>query len=356
MGKKKKVCMVVQNPMVKGGIAAVVNGYRNSILEQEFNIRYVESYKDGRKFTKLLKAIIGYLHFARLLLLEKIELVHIHSSFGPSFYRKLVFIYMANWFNKPVINHCHGADFDSFYLNASDRKKRMIERIYDKCTVIIALSDEWKERLSMIVSPEKIIVIENYSTIHEDAIKYKVKKEMNQQILFLGEIGQRKGCYDIPDVVEKVVEKFPDAKFVLGGSGDIDQIKSLLIKKGIEKNVLFTGWVRGQEKDKLLRESDIFFLPSYNEGMPMAILDAMGYGLPIVSTLVGGIPKIVKEGKNGYLCKPGNTQELSDALIKLLNDESACKRYSNSSGEIVKQKYSLEKHINQLIKLYKNNF
>lgn len=356
MEKKKKVCMIVQNPMVKGGISAVVNGYRNSILEQEFNIKYVESYKDGRKFTKLLKAVTGYLHFSKVLFLEKIELVHIHSSFGPSFYRKLVFIYMANWFNKPVINHCHGADFDSFYINASDRKKRMIERIYGKCNVIIALSDEWKERLSMIVSPEKIIVIENYSTIHEDAIKYKVNKEMTQQILFLGEIGQRKGCYDIPEVVEKVVEKFPDAKFVLGGTGDIDQVKNLLIKKGIEKNVLFTGWVRGQEKDKLLRESDIFFLPSYNEGMPMAILDAMGYGLPIVSTLVGGIPKIVKEGENGYLCKAGDTQALSNALIKLLNDEHACKRYSSSSGEIVKQKYSLDKHLNQLIKLYKNIF
>lgn len=353
MRKKKKICMIVQNPMVKGGIAAVVNGYQNSNLEQEFNIRYVESYKDGRKFTKLLKAISGYLHFTKVLLFEKTELVHIHSSFGPSFYRKLVFIYMANWFNKPVINHCHGADFDSFYLNASNRKKRLIEKVYSKCTVIIALSDEWKERLSMLVSPEKVVVIENYSTIHEDAIKYKLKKKMTQQILFLGEIGQRKGCYDIPDVVEKVVKEFPNVEFVLAGSGDIDQIKSLLIEKGIEKNVLFTGWVRGSEKDKLLRESDIFFLPSYNEGMPMAILDAMGYGLPIVSTLVGGIPKIVQEGKNGHLCKPGNAQELSSALIKLLMDESACKRYSSSSGEIVKQKYSLEKHIDQLTKLYK---
>ena len=62
----KTVCMIVQDPMVKGGIAAVVNGYRGSQLEKDYNIIYVESYKDGRKIAKLLKAISGYLHFAKV--------------------------------------------------------------------------------------------------------------------------------------------------------------------------------------------------------------------------------------------------------------------------------------------------
>ena len=74
----------------------------------------------------------------------------------------------------------------------------------------------------------------------------------------------------------------------------------------------------GKEKDRLLRESDIFFLPSYNEGMPMSILDAMGYGLPIVSTDVGGIPKIVHNGENGHVCEPGDVQTFSNALMNIL--------------------------------------
>ncbi|CAH0322659.1 N-acetyl-alpha-D-glucosaminyl L-malate synthase [Peribacillus simplex] len=352
MREKKKICMIVQDRMVKGGIAAVVNGYRGSRLEKEFRIRYVESYKDGGKFTKLLKGFTGYLHFAKVLILEKPELVHIHSSFGMSFYRKIPYIYMASWANKPIINHCHGAEFDTFYLKANVRKKRLIEKIYNKCSMVIALSDEWKERLSLIVPVDKIEVIENYSIIHEDAVKERVNRLSNSQILFLGEIGQRKGCYDIPAVVEKVVEKFPDVKFVLGGTGDIVTLKSSLREKGVEKNVIFPGWVRGNEKDKLLRESDIFFLPSYNEGMPMSILDAMGYGLPIVSTLVGGIPKIVHNGENGYVCEPGDVQGLSNALIEILMNEYTCKKYANSSLEIVKQKYSLDEHIKRLTILY----
>lgn len=90
MQKKTKVCMIVQNKMVKGGIAAVVSGYYGSKLEQDYDMIYVESYKDGGKLTKLFKGICGYFHFAKVLLVDSPDIVHMHSSFGPSFYRYAV--------------------------------------------------------------------------------------------------------------------------------------------------------------------------------------------------------------------------------------------------------------------------
>ena len=279
----KKICMVVQDRMVKGGIAAVVNGYRGSKLEKEFDIIYVESYKDGNKFTKLIKGICGYIHFIKVLIFNRPDLVHIHSSFGPSFYRKLPFIYIASWTKKPIINHIHGAEFESFYTKASYIKKKLIKSVYKKCSVIVALSDEWKEKLSDIIPKNRIKVVENYSILKEDAIKTRNNRGLNYQILFLGEIGRRKGCYDMPAIINKVSDIIPNIKFVFGGTGDIEQIKKLVKQYKVEQNVVFTGWVRGKEKDELLRKSDIFILPSYNEGMPMSILDAMGYGLPIIS-------------------------------------------------------------------------
>lgn len=351
MDKKKKVCMIVQNPMVKGGIAAVVNGYRGSALEKDFDIIYVESYKDGGKFTKLLKAINGYLHFVKVLLIDKPNIIHIHSSFGPSFYRKIPYIYMANLARKKIINHCHGADFYEFYINASKRKKKLIKKVYNKCSIMIALSEEWKDRLNLIVPTEKIRVIENYSVLYRDALKERMERPCNNQVLFLGEIGERKGCYDIPEVVKRVSESIPNVKFVLGGSGDIEKISKLLIAKGVEKNVIFPGWVRGKDKDKLLRESDLFFLPSYNEGMPMSILDGMGYGLPVVSTNVGGIPKIVHNEKNGYVCSPGEITDFAEAIIKILSGKT--KEYGSNSFRIVEGKYSFDVHLEKIVRLYK---
>ena len=345
---KKNICMIVQNPMVKGGIAAVVNGYRDSQLGRDFNIIYLESYCDGNKIRKFFKGMVGYLHFIKVLYFDNIDIVHIHSSFGPSFYRKLPFIYMSNILKKPIINHIHGAEFDDFYVNASNNKKMLISKAYNKCDMIIALSDEWKEQLSLIVPKERITVIENYSRIAENVIRYKC----NYQVLFLGMIGHRKGCYDIPEVIENVIKEFPCCKFVIAGDGEIEEIKSHLVEKGVEKNVIFPGWVRGEEKDRLLRESDVFFLPSYNEGMPMSILDAMGYGLPIISTTVGGIPKIVHDGENGYTYKPGDVEGFSRGLKDLLRQEDLLLDFGKESMQIVMDKYSLEYHIHLLSLLY----
>lgn len=356
---KRTICMVVQDPMVKGGIAAVVNGYRNSQLEKDYNIIYVESYKDGNKLIKFLKGIKGYLYFVKVLIVDKPELIHIHSSFGPSFYRKLPFIYIGSLAKKPIVNHIHGADFEEFYSNANTKKKKLIKKIYNKCTLLIALSNEWKERLSQIVPENNITVIENYSILHKDALGQRKQRESNKTVLFLGEIGKRKGCYDIPAVVERVVKEIPDVKFVLGGAGseaDEKAVKYSFQKAGVAENIVFPGWVRGNDKDFLLREADVFFLPSYNEGMPMSILEAMGYGLPVVSTTVGGIPKIVHNGKNGYCCDVGDVEAFSKHIVELLNDVKLRQRTATASYDIVKQNYSLETHLDLVKKTYEGVF
>lgn len=170
------------------------------------------------------------------------------------------------------------------------KKKIKIKKVYSKCNVLIALSEEWKERLSQIVPEDRIEIIENYSVLHEDVLEERLQRECNNTVLFLGELGKRKGCYDIPAVIAQVKKSIPNVKFVLAGAGsEVDEkaIKKLIDEKGVSDNVEFPGWVRGDTKDKLLREADVFFLPSYNEGMPMSVLDAMGYALPVVSTNVG---------------------------------------------------------------------
>lgn len=354
----KRVCMVVPNRMVKGGIAAVVNGYRGSQLEKDYEITYVESYKDGSKFDKLLKGICGYFHFAYVLMFHKPNVVHVHSSFGPSFYRKMPFIYMASWRKIPIINHIHGADFDEFYVNASEEKKAKIRKVYSKCNVLIALSEEWKERLSQIVPEERIEIIENYSVIHEDALEERMKRACNNTVLFLGELGKRKGCYDIPTVIARVKKSIADVNFVLAGAGseaDENAIKELITEKGISDNVKFPGWVRGDTKDKLLREADVFFLPSYNEGMPMSVLDAMGYGLPVVSTNVGGIPKIVRNKENGCCCEVGDTDAYVKEIINLLSSDKWRFDAAAASLEIIKKGYSLETHLHRLECVYEEN-
>ncbi len=343
--------MVMPSFCAKGGISSVVNGYRGSKLEEDYDIKYFETYCDGNKALIILKFINAYVRFLISLLFWKPQLMHIHSSFGGSFYRKRAFINLAYVFKIKIVNHIHGADFDQFYWNAKEHKKKQIKKTYEKCNVIIALSSEWKERLSEIVSKNKITVIENYSVLNINAIKERNKKTNTHNILFLGFICKRKGCYDIPKIAEKVIAKVDNAKFVLAGSGDINGVQAI-IPIEIKNHFMFPGWVRGNEKDRLLRDADIFFLPSYNEGMPMSILDAMGYGLPVVSTNVGGISKIVHHGKNGYICEPGNIQNLAEFIITILNNNKIRRTMGIESASIVHEQFSIDKHICKVESVY----
>ena len=152
---KKKICMVVPSFSAKGGITSVVSGYRGSQLEKDFEIKYIETYCDGKWLSKLLIALKAYISYIWLLLFWHPSIIHIHSSFGGSFYRKLPFILLGSWFKRPVINHVHGADFGEFYLNAPEIKRKLVKTAYNKCSKLVALSDEWKENLKKIISVQE---------------------------------------------------------------------------------------------------------------------------------------------------------------------------------------------------------
>ena len=220
--QKHKICMIVQQRDVKGGIAAVTEGYYGSKLCSDYDITFIESYCDGSKFAKLKKFMKAYREFKKLLQsYERPELVHMHTSFGPSFYRSALFINKAASSGIPIVNHIHGADFDEFYRNASDNKKKMIRKIYGECDEIVTLSDEWKDMIAETTDADKIHVICNYSIpqAKEEIEHIAEKRYNNHQVLFLGEIGKRKGAYDLPDIIAAVCEKDPHVEFVIAGEG-----------------------------------------------------------------------------------------------------------------------------------------
>lgn len=349
---KKKVCMVVPSFSAKGGIATVVSGYRGSELEKQYNVKYIESYCDGNKVQKIFKAIGAYFSFLKEMVINKPDLVHIHSSFGGSFYRKLPFVCMASIFNIPIINHIHGSEIANLYINASEKKKKIVENCFNKCRYLVVLSEEWKKKLEVVKTKTPKIVIENYSTIHKECLKRK--NHQDKTILFLGFITELKGCFDIPDIAKKVIEQNANVKFILAGSGEIEKLQAIIEEKGISQYFSFPGWVRKEEKENLLKNADIFLLPSYTEAMPMSILEAMGYGLPIVTTNVGGIPQLVEDGKNGYMTDPGNIDSFVKAILKLISNNELIYDMGKKGIEKAYEKYSLEKHLEKVCKLYEN--
>ncbi len=349
------ICMIVPDPMVHGGIAAVTSGYYGSRLEKDFRITYVQSYCDGSKSDKLKKALKAYRQFREILRKDPPELVHIHSSFGPSFYRKLPFIEMAAGKGIPVVNHIHGSAFAEFYENASERKKRLVRRVYGRCSRMIVLTDHWKEVLSVTFPKERIDVVPNYSIVHPEVMEEEQLRlrQKNKEILYLGVLTEGKGMREMPEIIRQVTEKVPEASFVLGGVGDRELVTEGLPEKVQRDNVRFPGWVRGEEKERLLAQSMVFLLPSHMEAMPMSLLEAMGYGLPMVTTNVGGIPNLVGDGPQAQLADAGDSGQMAKALIRLLTDETAWKEASRASLQRAESEYGFEKHLDRIEAVYR---
>ncbi len=153
----------------------------------------------------------------------------------------------------------------------------------------------------------------------------------------MGEIGQRKGIFDLLKVISSCKE-YLKCKLLLkiGGNKNEDQLIKVIEENRLQELVDFEGWVSGDKKIDLLNWCDVYILPSYNEGLPISILEAMSYGHPIISTNVGGIPEVLASDVNGVLINPGNENQIHDALFKYINNPE----FVNREGEESKKRAS----------------
>lgn len=348
--KNLKVLMIGPDRLVRGGISTVVDSYYQLGLDEKIHMEYLPTMKDGNKIRKMYLAVNAYFKYNSII--SQFDIVHIHMAAQASFTRKAIFIKKAYKAGKKIVIHQHAADFDEFYFNQSNNDKRCkIKEIFGMADRIVVLSEEWADFFGTFVCDrEKIVVIHNGVLIPE----FEGKDYKNHNILFLGRLGERKGIYDLIKVMPKIIEEIPDAMFYLGGDGDLNKCNKIVRESNISNNVRFLGWIKGEDKEKYLKACSIFILPSYHEGMPMAVLEAMSYGLATISTNVGGMPQIIENGVNGVCIEAGDIRALEVNLIELLKNKSKRKTLGMAARERIESKFDASKNIDILCKLYQS--
>lgn len=349
MMEKLKILMLGPARNVKGGMTAVVDNYFDYGLDKEVDLKYIETKNDKNIIRKLVKMFIGY--FEYIINLKKYDIIHIHMSSRKSTIRKGIYLKTAKRYNKQAILHIHGGEYKIFYENeCNERQKKRVREILNLADKIIVLSEEWKNFFKGLVEEEKIEVIYNSIVIPKD-----FEKNLNtQKILFLGRIGPKKGIYDLLDVIEELIKKYPKLMLYVGGDGETDNIKRIIAERNIENNVKFLNWVKGEEKEKLLRECSFYILPSYNEGMPISVIEAMAYKNVTISTEVGGIPSLIKNMENGILVKPGDKEALYKNLELLLEDDKLRKKLSDAARIRAEKDFNINSNMKKILDLYNN--
>jgi glycosyltransferase involved in cell wall biosynthesis len=319
---KLRVVMVGASLDQNGGIATV----EKLILKHappDIQIQHITSHDEGSITHRVIvfARAIGVLLWR--LLRRRTDLVHIHLSDGGSALRKAVLTLTVFMFRKPVVMHAHGAEFHSTYFGIPKWAQQGLSWIFHRCNGFVVLSKTWEDFyvFNLGLNPKQVFVLPNPVEL---PIEVPNRANTTKVILsFFGRVGERKGAFDLIKAYAKLpVEQKNGTQLLLAGDGELEQGRKLVESLNLTKHVTFLGWIDAKARDALLEKTDVFVLPSYNEGLPMALLEAMGWALPSITTPVGGIPELVTSNKNGLLVTPGNIQQLSEAMQSLIENET----------------------------------
>jgi glycosyltransferase involved in cell wall biosynthesis len=173
------------------------------------------------------------------------------------------------------------------------------------------------------------------------------------RIVYLGALGRRKGTSDLLQALAS--PRLRDLKWdaVIAGNGDVDAFRAEAAEAGIAGRVAFPGWVGSNEAQALLASAGIFVLPSYNEGLPVAVLEAMATGVPVITTRVGAIPDLGIDGEAGFLIDPGAIPDLADRIAILVGDANLRTRMGANGRHRVESDFTIDSTANRLTALYR---
>ena len=345
--KKPAVLVIGPGRDARGGISAVISLHADSSFWTKYDCRLLETWDDRNSAAKLWAGLRAALK-APFALRGK-DIVHIHMTERTSFFRKAFFFVLAKLARKATVLHVHAASADGLFPRGYAGAVRLVLTSADR---VIALSPAWAREFRRRCPKATVEVIPNPVAV-PSAVAEGMKAK-TPSVLFAGKLEARKGFSELLRAMAIVLRMIPNATLLLAGHGEIAAGRSLARDLGIESSVVFAGWLRGEEKKTAFEEAHVFCLPSYNEGLPMAVLEAMAYGLPVISTPVGGIPEVIRPGINGMLVRPGDVPGIAEALIELLSDAGLRRRLGQCARATVEKHYSIDAVSEQIGALYES--
>jgi glycosyltransferase involved in cell wall biosynthesis len=316
------------------------------------HLTHVATMVEGSRWRKGAAFLRASTALAAAASLRTVDIVHLHMAVRGSVIRKILFGAITSTFRLPTVIHAHGGDFDNWYRNRSPRYQARVRHLLASANRVIVLSESWKrfyvsacsvpaDRVEVLPNP-----VELPASIPERGHSGIV------HFLYLGAMDDRKGAFRALDGFASLAEsdRFR-ARLLIAGNGRVGEMRSLVAEKGLSDLVTVRDWVGPEERDRLLAESDVYVLPSSNEGMPMGMLEAMSWGLPVLTSPVGGIPEVVEHRRNGLLVDAFDITAITAAYREFIRDDDARRRMGLEARRTV-EPLDIDRYWQTLIDVY----
>lgn len=343
--KKIKVLMCGSELSVKGGMVSVIKNYLGYQSWDEFQIRYIPTHTENNKLIVAFYFALACIRVIVTAVAGKYDIIYLHTAERGSFYRKAILAHILQICGLKAVMHHHAAEFEEFYDGLPKKRKKYVNDTLGRIDLNIVLSNRLVSSITKKAPNATVRVL--YNAV--DAYKVNPYNADAACVLFLGRLGERKGVYDLLKAIELLDTSLsPDIKFLLCGDGEIDEVKKQVEERKIQHRIGHVGWIDSKQKHDFFQQTILNVLPSYNEGLPMSILETMACGIPNISTRIASIPEVIREGINGEMFNPGDVNELAKKISMLCEDVDTRKRMSKQAWGDVSQKFALSTHMEKL--------
>jgi glycosyltransferase involved in cell wall biosynthesis len=334
----------------QGGIASVIRTYTQYINNSQFSIRQLATVKDGNRMRKMFMAMKAYA--SAPFEIVRADIVHVHTASWNSWRRKVPLVILSKLLRRKLVIHIHGGGFANF-LSSMSRSRLWLNTFFlSLADCIVCLSNSKRAELAKYLHTVPMLTLPNPCRL----IPAKVNKKQKYgiEILFTGLIVKSKGVFDLIRAFAIVVEEHLGRmlRLVIAGKGDTEACRKLACECGVVDKVILPGWLTSNALQDAYEQADIYCLPSYIEGVPMGILEAMAFALPIVTCPVGGIPDIVDDGIHGLFTPPGDINNMVVVLKRLINNKAEREKMGAACRSRVLSRYSPEQVCSQLFRFY----
>jgi glycosyltransferase involved in cell wall biosynthesis len=357
-------------PPTVGGITSFMSGLMDSNLCKKYDLEFFGTERPTVGITKnvsdytvvlqigffaLAKSIFltmsHVLSFPLVLLRKRSDIVHINTASYWSFWENAFYLLVSRAFSRKTILHIHGGGFKEFYQDSNCFSKFLIRKTLGLSHEVIVLSPSWGKFLEGLLAKDRIAVIENFvdlSQFHTYVRKYDASKRPITVLFVGGTAAKEKGLYDIINAIPLVLEQYRDILFVFVACSSISELRIFSEKEPMASHTRLLGYLHGDEKLQIFFESDIFILPSYGEGLPITILEAMATGLPVIATSVGAIPEVIEDGKNGFLIEVGDYMDLAKKILTLARDIKLRQEIGKNNLKKIERQYNKDLIVSKL--------
>ena len=303
---------------------------------------------DGSVLRRAGVGVAGVLRAAWAILTTPRSLVHVHAASNGSFLRKSVVVLTARLTGRPILLHIHGGGFSAFATGGSRLRRSWVSAVLRRADAVCVVSEQVKQAVHQLEPEVPISVLPNPATL----LCGRLTDSRQRRVLFLGRLGLTKGTDVLLTAIRLLQSADVAAPFVLAGDGGVEGTRAAVLRLPTPSCVQVPGWVDEVDVHRLLHESSVFCLPSRYEGLPMALLQAMGHGLACVVTPVGGMGEVVIDGVSGLVVPQDDPESLAVAVGALLEDSDLRACLGRRAAHDIERSYSPEIVMRRLDAIY----